>query len=67
VRVPLLLIFARRDRVVGLNGMDYVWQRVASIDKERVVLERGGHIITEDYDKEAAFQHIAAFLSKHTK
>jgi esterase/lipase len=65
VQVPLLLIFARHDRVVGLDGADYVWQRVASTAKERVVLERGGHIITEDFDKETAFQHIVAFLSKY--
>lgn len=66
VQTPLLLIFARQDQVVGLGGLDYVWQRVAATDKERVVLERGGHIITEDYDKETAFQHIVAFLNKHT-
>ena len=65
VKVPLLLIHARHDRVVTLPGADYIWQQVSSIDRERVVLERGGHIITEDYDKNTAFQHIVAFLSKH--
>jgi carboxylesterase len=65
VKVPLLLIHARHDRVVALAGAATIWQRVSSTDKERVVLDRGGHIITEDYDKEAAFQHIVAFLSKH--
>jgi carboxylesterase len=66
VKIPLLLIHARHDRVVALNGADYIWQRVSSIDKARVVLERGGHIITEDYDKDVAFERIGAFLSKHT-
>jgi carboxylesterase len=65
VKVPLLLIHARHDRVVALPGADTIWQRVGSTEKERIVLERGGHIITEDYDKAVAFQHIAAFLSKH--
>ncbi len=65
ITVPLLLIHARHDEVVSLDGADTIWQRVSSTQKERVVLERGGHIITEDYDKDVAFQHIAAFLSKH--
>jgi carboxylesterase len=65
VTAPLMLIHARHDEVVALSGADYIWRRVSSTDKERVVVERGGHIITEDYDKEAAFQQIAAFLSKH--
>lgn len=64
IRVPLLLINARQDLVVPLRGADYVWDRVASTAKERVVLERGGHIITEDYDSALAFQHIAAFLQR---
>ncbi len=65
VKIPLLLIHARHDRVVALDGANYIWQRVSSIDKARVVLERGGHIITEDYDQEIAFQHIVAFLNQH--
>lgn len=66
VNVPLLLIHARHDRVVALDGADYICARVGSIDQERIVLERGGHIITEDYDKDVAFANIVAFLSRHT-
>lgn len=65
VKVPLLLIHARHDRVVALDGAEYIWARVGSRDKERLVLERGGHIITEDYDKDLAFKQIIAFLRKH--
>jgi carboxylesterase len=67
VNVPLLLIHARHDRVVALPGADYIWQRVGSAEKERIVLERGGHIITEDYDKDVAFARIEAFLAKHSR
>lgn len=64
---PLLLIHARRDEVVALGGADYIWTRVNSSQKERVVLERGGHIITEDYDKAAAFEQIGSFLARHSR
>jgi carboxylesterase len=65
IDVPLLLIFARHDRVVPLNTLDTIWQRVTSTDKRQVILERGGHIITEDYDKEIAFAAIEQFLQQH--
>ena len=65
IRQPLLLIHARQDRVVSIDGADYIWQRVSSNDKERCILDRGGHIITEDYDKAVAFAQIDNFLSKH--
>jgi carboxylesterase len=67
IRQPLLLIHARQDRVVSIDGADYIWQRVSSIDKERCTLDRGGHIITEDYDKAVAFVQIDNFLSKHVR
>lgn len=67
VTAPLLLIHARHDEVVALPGAEYIWRRVSSTDKERMVVERGGHIITEDYDKDVAFEHIVTFLNKHTQ
>ena len=66
IDVPLLLIFARHDRVVPLDTLDYIWPRVASADKQQVVLEHGGHIVTEDYDKEIAFAAIEQFLQQHS-
>ena len=65
VQAPLLIVFARHDRVVALDGLDALWQRVGSTNKEKFILERGGHIITEDYDSQLAFEQIARFLAKH--
>ncbi len=65
IDVPLLLIFARHDRVVSLDALDFIWPRVRSTDKERLILERGGHIVTEDYDKELAFAAIERFVQRH--
>ena len=66
VDVPLLLVFARQDQVVSLNALDTLWSRVASTDKQQLILERGGHIVTEDYDKVIAFEAIVQFLKQHT-
>ena len=66
VTAPLLLIFARHDRVVSLKTLDTIWARVASTDKQQVILERGGHIVTEDFDKDIAFTAIEQFLREHT-
>ena len=65
VCAPLLLIGSRHDRVVPIEALDYIFERVAAIDKDKLVLERGGHIVTEDYDKEVAFARIDQFLRRH--
>ena len=67
MRTPLLLILSRQDRVVSIDNIDYVFNRVGSLDKEKVVLERGGHIITEDFDKDVAFEKISHFLAERTR
>jgi carboxylesterase len=67
IDAPLLLIFARHDRVVSLNALDTIWTRVASADKQQLILERGGHIVTEDYDKDLAFAAIDQFLQQHSQ
>ena len=67
IDAPLLLIFARHDRVVSLDALDTIWSRVTSADKQQVILERGGHIITEDYDKEIAFAAIDRFLQRYSQ
>jgi carboxylesterase len=64
IDVPLLLIFARHDRVVALDTLDTIWARVAATDKQQLILERGGHIVTEDYDKEIAFATIGQFMQQ---
>jgi carboxylesterase len=66
VDVPLLLIFARQDCVVSLDALDTIWSCVASADKQQLILERGGHIVTEDYDKDIAFAAIDQFVRQHS-
>ena len=65
VDAPLLLIFARHDRVVSLDNLTYIRAHVRSRDQAQLILERGGHIVTEDYDKEVAFAAIIRFLKAH--
>jgi carboxylesterase len=66
IEVPLLLVFARHDQVVSLNALDTIWSRVASTDKQQLILERGGHIVTEDYDKAIALAAIEQFVRRHS-
>ncbi len=66
IDAPLLLVFAQHDQVVSLANLDYVRARVHSTEQRAVILQRGGHIVTEDYDKELAFAAVAQFLQQHT-
>ena len=65
VRAPALLIQGRNDRTVPPESMDEFYARIASPEKEKVWLERSGHLALEDYAKEEAFSRILRFVQAH--
>jgi carboxylesterase len=67
VNVPLLVIHSRLDRVVPPADAQAVFDRAATPDKRLVWLERGGHIATEDYDKERVFAETLRFIQAYSR
>ena len=67
INVPVLLMHSRDDLVVPSKHMDRIYERLGSIHKEKVLLERGDHVITEDADREFVFTRVAKFISTHTQ
>jgi len=65
VRVPLLLVHSRLDGMVPPDNMPYIYDRVASADKEMMWVERSGHVVTEDPEKDAVFARAYAFVQAH--
>jgi carboxylesterase len=66
VRAPALLIQGRGDRTIPPDSMDQFYARIASPEKEKVWLERSGHLALEDYSKQDAFAVILAFVQRHS-
>jgi carboxylesterase len=62
VTAPALLIHAADDPTVSVDNLDYIYDRIGSSNKKKVRLERGGHVITEDVDKEKVYQKVIDFL-----
>ena len=46
--------------------MDQYYDRVASLDKQKLWLENSGHLVLEDYAKEQAFAAIVEFVRSHS-
>ncbi len=66
IDIPLLVIQARRDRVVPPDNAQSIFDRVATTEKRLLWLDRGGHIATEDYDKEIVFEETRRFIEEHS-
>jgi carboxylesterase len=65
VIAPAPLLQARGDHTIPKRAMAEIYASLNSHDKEMVWLERGRHLVTQDYDKEIAFELIRRFIASH--
>lgn len=62
IKAPALIMHARGDTEVPGENLDYIYERIGSKHKEKVWIENGSHVVTEDSDKEFVYDRIVTFL-----
>jgi carboxylesterase len=63
VTAPLLLVYSQADRTAVLAQSDYIASAVSSKLIERHILEKSGHILTQDVEREQVFTWVAGFVA----
>lgn len=62
VNVPTCLIFSKSDRTVPFENFQIAVDGLRNAVVETHVLEKSGHIMTMDMERETVFSHISAFI-----
>lgn len=62
ISAPALLMHSRHDESIPPQNLEAIYDQIGSTAKEKIWIERGGHIMTEDIDKEIVYKHIGQFL-----
>lgn len=65
IKVPALVIHSRADTGVPAANLDYIYEHLGSADRDRLWLERSGHIITEGPERELVFERVLRFVQTH--
>ena len=63
VTAPILVMHGRNDHTVPPFNAQLIHDRVGSIDKELVWLERSYHVITLDHDRDEVFERTYRFIA----
>ncbi|WP_094603752.1 Carboxylesterase [Sporomusa silvacetica DSM 10669] len=63
VTVPALVIQSKKEHTVEPESAQYIYNKLGSTDKRLVWLNKSGHIITLDTEREYVFQEIGRFLA----
>jgi carboxylesterase len=61
---PILIFQGRRDQTVDPEGAQYLYNRVNSMDKQLIWLDKSGHIITLDVEWEIAAEKTTEFIQR---
>lgn len=64
---PILIMQSYGDGTVHPSSANFIYKRIASIDKSIVFLHKSGHIITCDCEKEQVFDEVLSFIRKRCK
>ncbi len=66
VRAPALLIQSHGDRSIPPDSITRYDRYLGSPEKQLLWVDRSGHLVLEDYEKEKAFACILDFVARHT-
>ena len=66
VHCPSLLIQSRREHTVRPESATFIYERLGAQIKELFWLEKSGHVITIDIEREIVFNKVAEFLGPTT-
>jgi carboxylesterase len=64
IEVPLLIVQARFEHTVQPRSANHIYDRVGSSEKKLVWLEKSGHVVTLDVERELVFQNIVEFIEQ---
>ncbi|TCS78983.1 alpha/beta hydrolase [Pectinatus cerevisiiphilus] len=66
VTVPTLIVQSKNDRTVDNRSGQYIYSKIKSIHKKILQLEKSGHLVILDMEKETVFKEIEKFMLKRT-
>lgn len=66
ISAPTLVIHSKDDKYVLPQNAKMIFEKLTTKEKELIYIEKAGHVITRDGDKEFVFNKIAEFIKKYS-
>ncbi len=67
ISCPTLLVQSRREHTVRPESASFIYDNLGSAQKELLWLEKSGHVVTLDSERETVFKKVSEFLSSNAK
>lgn len=67
VNKPVLLINSRADKTVPLSHMEKIASQLKNAAVTKFLVEKSGHVITEDIERKTVFERVNQFIKENTQ
>ncbi|SDF80775.1 alpha/beta hydrolase [Sporomusa acidovorans] len=67
ITVPTLVVQSKKEHTVEPVSAQYIYNKLGSTDKKLLWLQKSGHIVTLDTEREYVFQELGRFLAGDEK
>ena len=67
ITTPVLLINSKSDKTVPISQMEQIASQLTSASVTKYLIEKSGHVITEDIEREMVFQKADQFIEDTIK
>lgn len=64
VKCPVLIAHSHEDHTASPDSVEYLYEHLASEEKEVLWLEKSGHLLPLDVEREQVFEMVADFLRR---
>lgn len=66
IKIPVFLINSITDKTVPINHAEKIKHAITNASVDQLVIEKSGHVITEDLDRDQVFNAAYQFIYKHS-
>lgn len=66
IKAPVLLVYSKSDQQVPIANVEKIKARLTTNNVEQLILEKSGHVITEDTESDIAFETAYRFIKKYS-
>jgi carboxylesterase len=67
IHIPVLLVHSMMDKSVDPSNLDRIYSSLGTTDKTRLVVEKSGHVIIREPDREMVFKATVEFIRRVNK
>ena len=64
IHAPARFIYAPQDKLAPRSEVQFIYDRIGARDKQILSLDRSGHIVCDDVERETVLEAIQAFLGE---